>query len=461
VLVGAAITSSADVIHLKNGRTIWAEQVREGRDRVEYDVGDNTFAIPRSSVERIESGGVAPEYAHSGSSAIPDLVPSAPSFTHESEVAGKVIRDGKVDIDALHGLQKEGDAELAATGYFLAGKKELDHGNFPQAKQYFETALGLQPENATLLIYYAAALLRTGHQSEALSYAERASRVDPNSADALAMLGFAEFANDHTPQAIRWWKKSLEIRPDATVSAYVAKAQREQNAEIKYSLRESSHFSLHFEGKETSPNLPADVLATLEHHYDNLSNDLGYSPQNSIVVTLYTEQAFFDVTQAPSWSTALNDGKLRIPTRGLTTVTPDLSRILKHELTHSFLTQMSAGRCPTWLQEGAAQVEEGKSVGPAGHQLAELFNNGHEIPLNMLENNFTNFSSGEAVLAYAESLSAVEYLRDTYGMSDIARIVKQLQQGSSTEAALRMVIHSDYGRLQADMAQWLKEKYGE
>ena len=52
--------------------------------------------------------------------------------------------------------------ELAATGYFLAGKYESDHGNFPQAKRYYESALRFQPDNATLLIYYAATLMRTG-----------------------------------------------------------------------------------------------------------------------------------------------------------------------------------------------------------------------------------------------------------------------------------------------------------
>jgi len=57
-----ALSARADVIHLKNGRTIWADQVREdkNKDRVEYDVGEDTYAIPRSSVDRIDAGGSAP-----------------------------------------------------------------------------------------------------------------------------------------------------------------------------------------------------------------------------------------------------------------------------------------------------------------------------------------------------------------------------------------------------------------
>jgi hypothetical protein len=54
----------------------------------------------------------------------------------------------------------------------------------------------------------------------------------------------------------------------------------------------------------------------------------------------------------------------------------------------------------------------------------------------------------------------VEYLRDTYGMSEIQQILERLGQGSSTEAALRTTIHSDYRQLRDEMSRWLVGKYG-
>src|SRR5208283_2054220 len=356
----------------------------------------------------------------------PDITPPAPSFNHEADVAEKVIHDGKVDTDALASAAQTGNPELAATAYFLAGKHESDNGNFPRAKRYYESALHFQPDNSTLLIYYAATLMRTGHAAEALSYAEHAASVAPDSPDAIAMLGFVQFASDRTPDAIRSWKKSLALRPDATVSQYLARAERESSAESDFSQRESSHFNLHFEGKETSEPFRRDLLSTLDTEYDDLVRDLGYSPHYNIVVTLYTQQAFFDVTRAPSWTGALNDGKLRLPISGVQTVTPELARVLKHELTHSFVSQMSSSRCPTWLNEGIAQIEEGRSSAAHGRQLAQLFAGGNEIPFNMLEGSFMSFSAPEATAAYAESLAAAEYLRDVYGMGDIARILERL-----------------------------------
>jgi tetratricopeptide (TPR) repeat protein len=457
-----ALPAPAAVIHLKNGSTIWADQVRENKDRIEYELGEDTYAIPKSSVERIDAGGMAPVRAGSGgSSNVTDISPPVPTFDHEADVADKVIREGKVDTDALATIARSTDRELTATAYFLAGKHESDRGNFPQARRYYESALRFQPENSTLLIYYAATLMRTGHAAEALPYAQHAANVDPKSPDAIAMLGFVQFACDHTPDAIRSWKKSLTLRPDATVSQYLARAERESTAESDFSQRASSHFNLHFEGKETSENFRRDLLATLDSEYDDLVRDLGYSPHNNIAVTLYTQQTFFDVTRAPSWSGAINDGKLRIPISGVGSVTPELARVLKHELTHSFVSQMSSNRCPTWLNEGIAQIEEGKSSASYGRQLAQLFAAGSEIPFNVLEGSFMSFSAPQATAAYAEALAATEYIRDAYGMGEIARILDLLSQGSSTEAALRATVHSDYRQLRDEISHALREKYGE
>ena len=71
-----------------------------------------------------------------------------------------------------------------------------------------------------------------------------------------------------------------------------------------------------------------------------------------------------------------------------------------------------------------------------------------------------NFSSMEANLAYDQSLAAVEFIHATYGMGDLQRILERIGQGSSTEAALRATIHSDYGQLQDEVGRYLKDRYG-
>ena len=460
-LLCAWISSQADTIHLKNGRTIVADHVRENGNHYEYDVGDDSYAIPRSLVDHVDAGGMPTPGASSAKVAgLPTFTPSD-SLADEGSVFIQIVKEGKVDPDVLTSLERKGNTELSATANFIAGKFEFDHGNIAQSRQYFEAALRYQPENSTILVYYAALLVRTGNASQALPYAQRAVGSAPNSPDAYTMLGYAQFASDHTKDAVASWKRSLELRPDATVRQLLAKAQREQNIESDFSSGESTHFVLHYEGRQTSDAFRAQLISALESDYDDLVRDLGNPPRDNILVTLYTEQAFFDVTHAPSWSGAMNDGKLRIPVSGLSSVTPELARVLKHELAHSFITQLSGGRCPPWLHEGIAQLLEPKSLGSDGHQLAVLFKAQQNIPLNALEGSFMNLPGAQAYVAYAESLAAVSYINDSYGMSDIQRILERLSQGNSTEAALRATIHSDYGQLETDVGRYLADKYGD
>jgi hypothetical protein len=458
----ASAPASADTIHLKNGRTILADHVRESGNHCEYDIGEDTYAIPRSSVERIEAGGmpvVAPVGSNKSSGDLPVFMP-LDTLANEGDLSQVIVKDGKVDSDALSRLEGKGNPDLSAAADFIAGKFEVMHGNPDQARRYFDNALRVQPENATVLTYYAALLVRTGNASQALSYAQRAARAAPESPDAYAVLGYAQQASDRTSEAVSSFKRSLELRPDAAIQKFLDKAEREQNVETDFSQRESGHFVLHYEGKQSSETFRSQVLVALEADYDDLSRTLGAPPRDNILVTLYTEQAFFDVTRAPSWTGAINDGKLRIPVSGLSAMTTELARVLKHELAHSFINHLSSNRCPPWLNEGIAQLLEPRSLGSDGRQLSLLFNAQQEIPLNMLEGSFLRFSGTKAYVAYAESLAAVSYINDSYGMGDLQQILQRLGEGSSTEAALRATIHSDYGQLESEVGKYLADKYG-
>ncbi len=449
----------ADVIHLKNGRTIWADHVHENGTHIEYDVGDNNYVIQKSSVERIDSGFV-PHETTSNSAAeqnLPTFVP-LDNLKNDPALISRIIRDDHVDEDALASNERSGDA-TASAAYFIAGKHEFDHGNLTKARSYLDTALRFDGQNPTTLNYYASVLVRTGNALDALPYAERAVRIAPDSADTLTVLGYVQFAADHNQDAIKTWKHSLEIRPDAAVQQLLAKAERQATAETNYSERESSHFTLHYEGQKSSESLRVQILAALESDYDDLVRDLGVTPRSSIPVVLYTDQAFFDVTQAPSWSGAVNDGKLQIPVRGLESVSPELAHVLKHELAHSFINQLTGGRCPQWLNEGIAQLVEPKVLN-TGSVLAKLYSAHVELPMNALEGSFVRLSGPQAALAYAQSLAAVQYISDTYGMSDLQRILERLGEGNSAEAALRAVLHSDYGQFEIELSKYLVSKYG-
>jgi len=302
-------------------------------------------------------------------------------------------------------------------------------------------------------------LVKTGNAGQAIIYAEQAVAQAPDSADAYAVLGYAQYAADHPKEAIQSWKKSLALRPDASIRQVLARAQREKYVESNYSERETGHFVLRYEGAQSSDALRAQILETLESAYQDLAREFGSEPRSSVSVVLYTNQAFFDVTHARAWVGALNDGKIRVPLRGLAEMTPSLARVLRHELAHSFVDQVTMGRCPQWLHEGVAQMLEPRALN-SGATLAKLFRADREIPLNSLETGFSMLSSAQAELAYAESLATVSYIRDRYGMSDVMRILDKLGQGESVESALRSTIHCDYRQLQEETGAALIHQFG-
>ena len=248
------------------------------------------------------------------------------------------------------------------------------------------------------------------------------------------------------------------MEPNPETQRLLDRAQHELDVEERSNQQESRHFSLRYEGGETSLALQRELLGTLEEQYGQLARELDYSPRENMVVTLYTQKQFFDITEAPSWASGLNDGKLRIPIQGVTSMTPELQHVLKHELTHSFVRFMVGDRCPSWLNEGLAQLMEPRSSSPYAGVLAGLFEQHKQIPFAALEHPFNGLSESQANVAYAESLSALDYLRSRYGMDDVLRILRRVGSGEAPESALRAVTRSDYADLEKGLAAYLQDE---
>src|SRR5260370_34853398 len=247
------------------------------------------------------------------------------------------------------------------------------------------------------------------------------------------------------------------MRPDKEVEGVQEKAMADKKEEESYKENESSHFKLRYSGA-AGPALGRDVLRTLERHYSEIESELNFTPPESIGVILYTQDAFSDITKAPAWAGALNDGRIRVPVQGLASVDSELSRILKHELTHSFIAQKTRSACmglaascaihaPTWIQEGLAQWMEGQRSGEDAAALVQIYSAGKAIPLGRLEGSWLNMSGDAARYAYAWALANVEYIVQADGMVDMQLILDRIGPCMATQVALKEVLHSDYNDL--------------
>jgi len=194
-------------------------------------------------------------------------------------------------------------------------------------------------------------------------------------------------------------------------------------------------------------------------HFSAIESELNYTPPDSIGVVLYTQQAFADITRAPSWVGALNDGRIRVPVQGLTSLTPDLSRILKHALTHSFVQHKTHSLAPIWVHEGIAQWVEGQRSRDNAAVLVQVYNEKQALPLGEMEKSWMQLPSSVASYAYAWALANVEYIVQTDGMSDVERILNAIAAGSTTEAAIQEVLHLNYAELEKETVNYLRKTY--
>jgi tetratricopeptide (TPR) repeat protein len=469
MLAGALLLAGAtraDKIVLKNGRKITASNVVEDGNMVRYETSAGQLAIPKSIVDHIERGLPAMLESPAAEAARLNLEPpELPSNAKDSEIDKNAVHDGGVDREYIARLENEARSgekpasQAAARASYAAAQFEIFKGDLEHAQADTRRALSYAPQQPELLMNMAYLYLRQSKFKESLEYLQKAKKISPDDPDVYKLEGWAYTGMNRPDQAVASWKRALALRPDADVQAALDKAQRDKAEEETYRENESAHFQLKYSGG-AEPALAREILHVLEAHYRDIEAQLNYSPPDPIGVVLYTQEGFADITRAPGWVGALNDGRIRVPVQGLTGVDGELSRVLRHELAHSFIQQKTHGRAPTWIQEGVAQWVEGRRSDENADVLVQVYEAGDAAPLGRLEGSWMHLPEQTARYAYAWALANIEYIVQGQGMGDLERILDRLAAGSTTEQALRDVLHDDYGDLMQATTEYLKKNYG-
>jgi len=458
----------ADVIYLKNGQKIVALVTKQDEKKVYYEADGGEFAISKTIVDHIQTSDVPPaappEEPTRPSRDVP--LPLKPPADASVDKGSAAIRDNAVDEayltqltdDAVHKATPENLSKLKqgfqAAAVFLARK-----GDPKGAIINYREALKYLPDDQALTLALGYLLWKQQHYLEAVDLLSPAAERNPQSPDFRVLLGSSYYGMENLDQAITEWNKALAIQDNPQLREALARAQHEHEVSGAYSELRSEHFLLRYDGQQNE-KLSGEILSSLDGSFEDLVLDLDYSPSEAIVAIVYPHQAFRDITRTPSWVGALNDGKLRIPVSGLAHLNPELARVLKHELTHSFVRAITVGRCPTWFNEGLAQIEEGSTTAASGNPLARALAAGKAPAFTSLEGPFVNLPPGQVALAYAKSLAALEYLRDTFGMGEVCRILKRMASDDFS-TILQDEVRMDYSAFEDNVTNYVVKKYGQ
>jgi tetratricopeptide (TPR) repeat protein len=463
----------SDTIYLTNQSIIVSSRAWVEGDEVKYETAQGVKTVPKGQVLKITNAEpvILPKYGFSSEARRTEAGPKSDN----KPVRLPLLTSSKPDVTAetlqrlKENLQAEPDNERRRNELVGAlngnAARQIARGDYTDAVASLRSALSYNPADVPTLINLASIQYQTGEYRSAEETLTKAESFTRNNQYLHYLLGEVYYAQDKLDQATREWTEALRISGDEKINDLIKKglkkASREVDTHKSLGQITSAHFILRYDHQVADYSLGQEMLNQLEKLYANLAFRLFNAPPQTIAVILYPDEAFFDVTRAPSWSGALYDGKIRVPTKGLTQVTDQLNSILVHELTHSFIALATRNDCPTWFNEGVAQFMEGRRSRRAnGSVLAALQKGGRLIPLSSLAGSFVPFPGELAALAYAESLSAVEFLVHVGGdVSVLKKILGSLSANGTFESALKAHLNTSLADFEKAWMDYVASEY--
>jgi hypothetical protein len=457
---------------LKDGRSLKVEAWRFEGDQLAFEIASGTVTVPRSLLVRVEAspaepipGVVSPAAGgpeRAGVDPIPDRpAPAAPPSRRpvKPPAAPKLPTDGELaaltDAELQRATQTlkqrlrdrpQEHPEISRRIASALSRQALragERGGGGTAESLFGEALTYDRQCRTALVGLSREYLRQGKLGYARSQIEEGLLEHPRDPELHALLGEAHYRGDNVGDAIAEWETSHALRADPTVAARLEKARREFSVDREFLRGESAHFTFRYEGEgAVPPSLLDAVQDHLEGEYRRLAEKFQFVPPAPLVVILYPTRAFRAATLAPEDVAGLFDGKIRIPMGGLQGLGAESRALLVHELTHAFVHGKSAGRCPAWLQEGLAQLAEGRVLRPAEErELArELAASGGRLP-----------GAGED-LAYPAALSFTLHLTERFPFEYLVEALDRMGAGAAPEDAIAEVTREPFERTRTQWA---------
>jgi tetratricopeptide (TPR) repeat protein len=318
---------------------------------------------------------------------------------------------------------------------------------FDAAEALAERAVGVAPDSPVSRRALLDVRLGQGDWASAEEAGRALLALSPGDTGAAQGLALALMRQDRTREAIELLKAFLEAHPDGQARAMLERIQREQAPEQTFDEAKLAHFHVRFDG-EAHEEVGREILRALERHYATLARTFDYQPSQPVPVILLSSESYYTATGAPAWSGGQYDsfdGRVRIPIGGLTaSLAPELDQTLIHELTHSFVNDLSRGAAPRELHEGLAQYMEGR-------RLDEL----DAERLRALADGRLRGVSG----FYFSALGLVEELlaqRSQGGINDVLRAMST----SGVDEAFRGVYGRDMAGMQRQAREKLKQRHG-
>jgi tetratricopeptide (TPR) repeat protein len=331
-----------------------------------------------------------------------------------------------------------------AEAYTFVGQGQMRENRYEDAAASFDRARELFPDIPRYYVMRGIALYYSKFADAAQNELERARGIGGDSPDILYYLAKIQYDAGNLAPSLELLEKAIILKPDFTSAKEMAeKIKRELTVEKSMDRGYSSRFVISYD-VDMKSHLAGDILSALEDAYSNVGRDLSTFPASRVTVILYTKKDYKSVTAGPDWSGGLYDGKIRLPIGGAQELTDQLKGVLFHEYTHVVIQEITHGNCPTWLNEGLAELEGRKIFNSPMHELGKAAKSGKYIPFTGLESGFNGLDSKAAALSYQQSYSLANFMVTSYGWPKVTEILRNLGAGMKSAEAIKKAM-GDFG----------------
>lgn len=398
-------------------------------------------------------------------------IPASPHAAALNEINSLIAQGNDAEAEAkLVALPPDALADPAvktatATLWNNLGAIRGKSGGASAAVSAYKTAVSVNPFDRIARMNLTFAYWDLKDQALTPAFLEETIRLVPDEPFTHLILAELLINKDDLPGATTHLGQATErASADPKFQSYLkymtARVDQAGKAEQKFVARESSHFTVKFDGNEDH-TVWSRVSEILEDAYREIGQKFNYYPGRPVMVVLHARETFQAATGSPAWADGLYDpvlGRIKVPTQGALTDQAWLTRVLRHEYVHALLHDRVGGRLgavPTWLNEGLAM----QLAGDPWPDLDKVIRGQVTlINLSSLEGPWVGLPANVATVAYLEGNSATLYLIDRYGMDKVREIVGQIANGQPIAAAMQDRLAITYEQFQQRWLDELNEK---
>jgi hypothetical protein len=256
-----------------------------------------------------------------------------------------------------------------------------------------------------------------------------------------------------------WWK--VEDASGNIAESAPAKVQFDDERYPWRSLTEGEVTIYWYEGDDS---FAQELMTTTQQALERLAEDTGAELEEPVNFYIYatSDDLRGAMIYPQEWTGGVAYPRYGVMAIGISSSNIDWGkRTIAHELTHLVIHQMTLNPyndLPTWLDEGLAMYNEGELSSTFATSLERAIAEDSLISVQSLSSPFSAYAE-EAVLAYAQSYSLVEFLITSYGQAEMLELLNTFKEGSGYDAALEKVYGFDMDGLDSLWREYVFQQY--